>query len=234
MLCLLVLAAVGLSAHGARRWAVATQALQDRLEAGRIDDQRKADGPPTRYDPRELEGLPAPVQRYFRAVLADGQPIAPPSRSTLPAASTCRPPASSGSHSRRGSVSSRAAPGFLWNARISMLPGVTVRVVDSYIVGSGLLHAAVQGLVTMADLRTHAFNGRAPPVSALVSWPKRVLAAASNLTRYLSRSSDVWNGRMRSVMPFEPMRRRLGRVSPRSLCRRSNDSIALLTGPPQV
>ena len=24
---------------------------------------------------RELEGLPAPVQRYFRAVLTDGQPI---------------------------------------------------------------------------------------------------------------------------------------------------------------
>lgn len=28
-----------------------------------------------RVDARELEGLPAPVQRYFRAVLTNGQPI---------------------------------------------------------------------------------------------------------------------------------------------------------------
>jgi hypothetical protein len=28
---------------------------------------------------RELDGLPAPVQRYFRAVLNDGQPIHRPS-----------------------------------------------------------------------------------------------------------------------------------------------------------
>jgi hypothetical protein len=44
-------------------------------------------------------------------------------------------------------------PGFLWDARISMLPGVTVRVVDSYIAGRGLLHAAVQGLFSMAALQ---------------------------------------------------------------------------------
>ena len=29
----------------------------------------------THFDPHELEGLPAPVQRYFRTVLTDGQPI---------------------------------------------------------------------------------------------------------------------------------------------------------------
>jgi hypothetical protein len=29
----------------------------------------------SRFDARELEGLPAPVQRYFRTVLTDGQPI---------------------------------------------------------------------------------------------------------------------------------------------------------------
>ena len=30
---------------------------------------------PTAYDAREIEGLPAPVQRYFRAVLQAGQPM---------------------------------------------------------------------------------------------------------------------------------------------------------------
>jgi hypothetical protein len=75
MLSMLAAAPVGLSAYGERRWAGATQALQRSLEAGRIDDQCDQKSPPTRYDVRELEGLPAPVQRYLRAVLKDGQPI---------------------------------------------------------------------------------------------------------------------------------------------------------------
>ena len=33
-----------------------------------------------------------------------------------------------------------------------MLPGVHVRVVDSYIAGNGLLHAAILGLFTVADI----------------------------------------------------------------------------------
>jgi hypothetical protein len=72
---MLALAAVGLSAYGEHRWSGAAQLLSGSLDAGRIDDKRNGNSPPTRYDARELEGLPAPVQRYFRAVLKDGQPI---------------------------------------------------------------------------------------------------------------------------------------------------------------
>ncbi|CAM3416191.1 hypothetical protein POHY109586_06685 [Polaromonas hydrogenivorans] len=43
-------------------------------------------------------------------------------------------------------------PGFLWDAEVSMLPGVAVRVVDSYIAGEGLLQAAALGLFTVADV----------------------------------------------------------------------------------
>ena len=43
-------------------------------------------------------------------------------------------------------------PGFLWDAQVSLLPGLTVRVVDSYIAGKGLLQAAVLGLYTVADV----------------------------------------------------------------------------------
>jgi hypothetical protein len=49
--------------------------LRRTLEAGGLDDMRDVPSPPTRYDARELEDLPAPVQRYFRTVLKDGQPI---------------------------------------------------------------------------------------------------------------------------------------------------------------
>jgi hypothetical protein len=53
--------------YGAWRWDAGTRELRARLEAGR-QPLRTA-----RYDARELDGLPPPVQRYFRAVLEDGQ-----------------------------------------------------------------------------------------------------------------------------------------------------------------
>jgi len=154
ILCVLAIAAVGLSAYGARRWKDATQTLQSRLEAGRIDDMRGGLSPlTTRYDARELEGLPAPVQRYFRTALKDGQPII--TTVTIHIAGSFNM-STTGEQwkpftSRQRVITRR--PGFLWDAKISMLPGLKVRVVDSYIVGNGLLHATVQGLFTVADIR---------------------------------------------------------------------------------
>jgi hypothetical protein len=153
ILCILALAVVGLSAYGKRRWAGAVQQLSATLEAGRIDGQRDGESPPTRYDVRELEGLPAPVQRFFNAVLKDGQPII--TAVGIDIAGTFNM-SSTGDQwkpftSRQRVITRR--PGFLWDARIAMLPGVKVRVVDSYIAGKGLLHATVQGLFTMAEMR---------------------------------------------------------------------------------
>ena len=75
VLGVLAVTAAVLSANGARRWADATRMLASHLEAGRLDDKPAGPAPTTRYDARELEGLPAPVQRYLRTVLKDGQPI---------------------------------------------------------------------------------------------------------------------------------------------------------------
>lgn len=151
-LCLLAAAAVGLSAHGSRRWANATQTLTRRLEAARVDG-RAGLQLPTRYDSRELEGLPAPVQRYFRAALREGQPIVTAATIALAGRFNMSPTGEQWkpftSHQR---VVARR-PGFLWDAKIAMLPGVRLRVVDSFIVGKGLLHATIQGLFTMADIQ---------------------------------------------------------------------------------
>ncbi len=148
---LLVIAAVGLSAYGAKRWRDNTRSLTLGLEAARSDD--KAPSPfPKRYDARELEGLPAPVQRYFRAVLKDGQPIISAATLNLAGTFNLSPTGEQWKPftSRQRVITRR--PGFLWDAQISMLPGVAVRVVDSYIAGAGLLHAAIQGLFTVADV----------------------------------------------------------------------------------
>lgn len=151
VLCLLVVVAVGLSAYGSTRWTDTTRTLISRLEAARVDE--KAQSPsPLRYDSRELEGLPAPVQRYFRAVLKDGQPII--AAATVELAGTFNL-STTGEQwkpftSRQWVVT--RSPGFLWDAQVSMFPGVAVRVVDSYIAGEGLLHAAILGLFTVAEV----------------------------------------------------------------------------------
>jgi hypothetical protein len=93
------------------------------------------------------------VQRYFRAVLKDGQPIITAVRIDIAGRFNLSPTGEQWKPftSRQRVVTRR--PGFLWDAKIAMWPGVHVRVVDSYIVGKGLLHAAVQGLFTMAHIQ---------------------------------------------------------------------------------
>ena len=149
--CLLAVAAVGISAYGSHRWADATLTLTRELEAARIDAKFKPSCP-TRYDSRELEGLPAPAQRYFHAVLKEGQPVI--TAATVELAGTFNLSATDAQWkpftSRQRVVTRR--PGFLWDAQVSMLPGLTVRVLDSYIAGKGLLHAAVLGLFTVAEV----------------------------------------------------------------------------------
>ena len=152
VLCLLAVAAAGLRAYGARRWGDGIQTLQTSLEAGRLDGKKDGTSP-TQYDARELDGLPAPVQRYFRTVLQDGQPIITAVTIDLAGTFNVSPTSEQWKPftSRQRVVTRR--PGFLWDARISMLPGLTVRVVDSYIAGLGLLRAAIEGLFTVADIR---------------------------------------------------------------------------------
>ena len=151
-LCTVALAVAGLSVYGARRWSGDMRALRTELDAGRGDGSRDADSP-THYDVRELDGLPAPVQRYFRAALADGQPIIAAVTIDMTGTFNMSPTGEQWKHftSRQRVVTRR--PGFLWDAAIRIAPGVNVRVVDSYIAGIGRLRAAVQGFFVMADLR---------------------------------------------------------------------------------
>jgi hypothetical protein len=133
--------------YGARRWQSATNDMHAKLEAARRPVSVKI------YNPTELTGLPAPVQRYFRAAPTDGQPMivavnlehtgtfnmSETDEQWRPFSSTQRV------------ITQR--PGFDWEGRIAMMPGLTVRVHDAYIAGEGMLHASLFGLVSLVDLR---------------------------------------------------------------------------------
>ena len=156
MVLTLVFAAVGLTAWGSTRWAGRMATLADGLHASPHKDFDKSlPNATTHYDPREIEGLPAPVQRYFRAVLKDGQPIVRAVTIDMAGTINMSPTAEQWkpftSMQRVVTASGGARSGFMWDARIAMLPGIKVHVVDSYIAGQGLVRAAMLGLFTVAD-----------------------------------------------------------------------------------
>lgn len=145
---LVAAAGMWLIALGSSRWRDSTRAQTARLEAARVR------APAGRYDAREIDGLPEPVQRYFRAVLKDGQPLI--AAATFELAGTINMSATGGEQWKPFTSSQRAVthrPGFLWNGRVSMLPGLAAYVHDSYIAGTGTLHAAILGLFTVAEVQ---------------------------------------------------------------------------------
>jgi hypothetical protein len=151
LLCALAVAAAVLFVFGGWRWAVENRRLLGKLEAGRMT-KKQGGQRPTSYNARELVGLPTPVQRYFRAVLKDGQPIIATATLELAGNFNMSPTGEQWKPFTSTQHVVTARPGFLWDARIAMLPGLPVRVIDSYITGEGLLHAALLGLFEVAHV----------------------------------------------------------------------------------
>ncbi|MDE2612548.1 MAG: hypothetical protein KGL78_03840 [Burkholderiales bacterium] len=143
----LALAFVALVAFGSARWRRATDVLVARLQA----DARPS--AVTHFDAKELDGLPAPVQRYFRRALHDGATIVRSARLehegefNLGTDRDLWKPFASIQQVRA------APPGFVWHARNFVLPGIAVQVHDAYVDHEGLLHAALLGLWTVAQVR---------------------------------------------------------------------------------
>ena len=142
---------IGLYVNGPARWAKLIRAHLDELNAGSVDATGRQPSP-ARFDARELEGLPAPVQRYFRTVLVDGQPIIAAANIDMTGTINM---STTGDQWKPFASSQRAItrkPGFLWNAKVGMFPGIPAQVEDSYIAGHGRLNAKLFGLFTVADL----------------------------------------------------------------------------------
>jgi hypothetical protein len=146
-LALLAIVYAVASTYGAWRWDAGTRELRARLEAARQPLR------PARYDAHALDGLPPPVQRYFRAVLKDGQPMVAAVRMEHGGTFNM---SEAGEQWKPFTATQRVLtrrPGFDWDGRISMLPGLPVRVHDAYVAGEGLLYVTLLGLLTLAELR---------------------------------------------------------------------------------
>jgi hypothetical protein len=105
------------------------------------------------YDPAELEGLPTPVQRYFRWALTPGQPIIAhvevrhKGMFNMDLAADRWAPFTSRQHV----VTAR--PGFVWDGRMRAAPGLPIRVIDAYVAGEGALIPALFGLFDITRMQ---------------------------------------------------------------------------------
>ncbi|MCC7195444.1 MAG: hypothetical protein IT356_07815 [Gemmatimonadaceae bacterium] len=146
---LLIALAAGVLAviyYGGVRWEARTRDLRARLDAARVPMSPRA------FDYGEVKNLPGPVQRYFRTAIPDGQPIvAAVSMGHIGSFNMSESAEQWKPFSSTQRVVTRH-PGFVWDGRIVILPGVIVRVHDAYVHGDGIMHATLLGLVSVADL----------------------------------------------------------------------------------
>lgn len=85
----------------------------------------------------EIATLPAPVARYFRLVLKEGQPLIRLARITQSGVLRTDTTTERWLPFEAEQVVTGVSPGFLWNAKVGMAPLLHVRVRDTYIAGQG-------------------------------------------------------------------------------------------------
>ena len=143
----LIVVLVSARLYGAYRWDAGTRELRARLEAARVPVRPQA------VDFRELEGLPDPVQRYFREVLEEGQPMVVGARVRHEGTFNMGETTDQWKPFTSDQQVVTQRPGFDWDGRIAMMPGLPVRVHDAYVEGEGILHASLLGLFPVVDMR---------------------------------------------------------------------------------
>ncbi len=104
------------------------------------------------FSEAELEGLPRPVTRYLQAVLREGQPVIRSARISQRGEFLVKPARGVWQPFRATQSVAVEPAGFLWDARVRMLPGLSVRVRDSFIEGTGAMHASAAGLFSMISV----------------------------------------------------------------------------------
>jgi hypothetical protein len=133
--------------YGVHRWNSETRDLRSRLDSAREPVRPRA------VDFRELDGLPAPVRRYFRAALEDGRPMVTEARAWHTGTFNMGEASDNWRPFTSDQVVVARRPGFDWNGRVAMAPGLPVRVHDAYVAGEGFLHASVLGLIPVVGMR---------------------------------------------------------------------------------
>ncbi len=146
----LVIVAIAVLRISASRWNSRTAAQIAELTR---ESQRAGT---TTYDSAQLQGLPAPVERYFRTVLRDGQPLIRRAQLRQRGQFLVRPTPDGWRPFVATETFVTNPAGFVWDARIQMAPGLPVRVRDGFVAGRGSMHASVLAVWSLAAVENTA------------------------------------------------------------------------------
>jgi hypothetical protein len=111
--------------------------------------------PPSRagvFRAEDVANVPEPARRYLTRAIPEGHPLG--EAAVLLQRGTFRSEDGGRWHPFTATQHiATAAPGFVWDARIALLPWVHVRVMDAYVGGSGELEARLGSTVPVARMR---------------------------------------------------------------------------------
>jgi hypothetical protein len=143
---LLVVAVIGVLAVARASWRSHTAAVIAKLN-------RSAKPSPGAYAASRLDSLPAPVARYLRLVLREGQPLA--SRAALGQRGTFLVNEKSDGWGEFTGIETFVAQpaGFVWDARIRMAPGMDAWVRDAFADGAGSMEVSMLALVPVTSVK---------------------------------------------------------------------------------
>jgi hypothetical protein len=149
----LLLASIGLIVVGLGGTIYVGRQRLDRKNSAVVDDLLAAAEAPAQplVRPRDLDALPAPIRRYLTHVLPAEQPHVQAVRLEQTGTFRSGGPGSSWNDFAATQHVTTRPPGFVWDASIRMLPGLSVRVLDAYADGQGALWARLGGVVPVAD-----------------------------------------------------------------------------------
>jgi hypothetical protein len=175
---LLAATIAGLLVGAELRWRKATAELVTRVSAGGPGDR------PAMYHAADVDSLPAPVAGYFRAVLREGQPLVRHATITQDGTFLLRPTADGWRPFTATQHIGTAPQGFVWDARIRMMPGVAVRVRDGFVEGAGSMHASIMGVIPLVavDGTPEIAQGALMRYLAEAAWVPTALLPASGVT----------------------------------------------------
>lgn len=118
---------------------------RDRLVRDVLEPSRLAPAMSVRMT--QTEGVPAPVRRYLNHVLRDGQAYVRTVRMKQDGTFREGDPTSHWNSFRATQHVGVQPPGFVWDAKIQIMPWVPVRVIDRYVGGRGGLRAHLGGVL---------------------------------------------------------------------------------------
>ncbi|MBV9881024.1 MAG: hypothetical protein JO180_11040 [Gemmatirosa sp.] len=132
-----------------RRWDRATADLLLRVEGAPERAVVPVEPPATSTSSSSLDALPAPVARYFAFALTAGGTLVRRARIEQEGELATSPGAwKPFTATQHVSVS---PPGFVWDARVRMMPLVAAYVRDGYVDGAGTMRGALAGVVPLVD-----------------------------------------------------------------------------------